>query len=157
MQPKIELKKKSLTGMSRLGLWLLTSYISFLKGKVNSPLTLPPLLKGITGNIVLQQSDLHLLYYIRDGNNFMEEATSSSHASEIISKIGKCWSLSRFWLFVTPWTVAHQALCPLTSPGKNTGVGCHFLFQRIFWARDQTWVSCIAGRFFTAWATREAQ
>ena len=23
--------------------------------------------------------------------------------------------------------------------------------------RDQTWVSCIAGRFFTIWATREAQ
>ena len=25
------------------------------------------------------------------------------------------------------------------------------------WPRDQTWVSCIAGRFFTIWATREAQ
>ena len=24
------------------------------------------------------------------------------------------------------------------------------------WPRDQTWVSCIAGRFFTIWATREA-
>ena len=23
-------------------------------------------------------------------------------------------------------------LCPRDSPGKNTGVGCHFLFQRIF-------------------------
>ena len=26
-----------------------------------------------------------------------------------------------------------------------------------FWLRDQTWVSSIAGRFFTIWATREAQ
>ena len=26
-----------------------------------------------------------------------------------------------------------------------------------FWPRDQTQVSCIAGRFFTVWATREAQ
>ena len=26
-----------------------------------------------------------------------------------------------------PWTVAHQLLCPRDSPGKNTGVGCHFL------------------------------
>ena len=25
------------------------------------------------------------------------------------------------------------------------------------WPRDWTWVSCIAGRFFTLWATREAQ
>ena len=24
-------------------------------------------------------------------------------------------------------------LCPWDSPGKNTGVGCHFLLQRIFW------------------------
>ena len=37
------------------------------------------------------------------------------------------------WLFVTPWTVACQTplLCPWDSPGKNTGVGCHFLLQRI--------------------------
>ena len=81
------------------------------------------------------------------------------------------------------------------SPGKNTGVGCHALFQRIFptqgsnpglphcrqllyhlsqqgsprileWVadpffrgssqlRDQTWISCTAGRFFTIWATRD--
>ena len=26
-----------------------------------------------------------------------------------------------------------------------------------FWPRDWTWVSCIAGGFFTVWATREAQ
>ena len=25
-----------------------------------------------------------------------------------------------------------RLLCPWDSPGKNTGVGCHFLFQRIF-------------------------
>ena len=31
-----------------------------------------------------------------------------------------------------PWTVACQALCPCDSPGENTGVGCHFLLQRIF-------------------------
>ena len=32
--------------------------------------------------------------------------------------------------FATPWT--HQVLCPWDFPGKNTGVGCHFLLQRIF-------------------------
>ena len=32
---------------------------------------------------------------------------------------------------VTPWTVARQA--PLQDfPGKNTGVGCHFILQWIF-------------------------
>ena len=43
--------------------------------------------------------------------------------------------LSRFShvpLSATPWTVAHQLLCPWDSPGKNTGVGCHALLQRIF-------------------------
>ena len=35
-------------------------------------------------------------------------------------------------LLVTSGTVAHQALYPWDFPGKNTGVGCHFPFQRIF-------------------------
>ena len=94
---------------------------------------------------------------------------------------------------------------PWDSPGKNTGVGCHFLLRsmkvksqsevaqsfptprdpldcsppdssvhgilqaRILeWVaipflrqlcqpRDWTWVFCIAGRFFTVWATRDAR
>ena len=32
---------------------------------------------------------------------------------------------------MTPWTIAHQAH-PWDSPDNNTGVGCHFLLQRIF-------------------------
>ena len=44
-------------------------------------------------------------------------------------------SLSRVWLFATPWTVAHQLLCPWDFPGKNTGVGCYFLPQGPSWYR----------------------
>ena len=33
---------------------------------------------------------------------------------------------SRVRLCATPWMAAH---CPWDSPGKNTGVGCHFLLQ----------------------------
>ena len=33
---------------------------------------------------------------------------------------------------VIPWTVPARLLCPWDSPGKNTGVGCHFLLQGIF-------------------------
>ena len=34
------------------------------------------------------------------------------------------------WLFETPWTVQPtRLLCPWDFPGKNTGVGCHFLLQ----------------------------
>ncbi|XDA72876.1 hypothetical protein R6Z07F_003154 [Ovis aries] len=41
-------------------------------------------------------------------------------------------SLSRVQLFATPWTVARQAPLSMEFPGKNTGVGCHFLLQGIF-------------------------
>ena len=36
---------------------------------------------------------------------------------------------SRVRLCATPQTAAHQALRPWDSPGKNTGVSCHFLLQ----------------------------
>ena len=70
----------------------------------------------------------------------------------------KVKSLSRVWLFAIPWTVAHQASLsmgfsrqeywsglPFPSPGGSS------------WPWDLTQVSCIAGRRFTLWATREAQ
>ena len=37
--------------------------------------------------------------------------------------------ISRVWLCATPETAAHQVPRPRDSPGKNTGVGCHFLLQ----------------------------
>ena len=43
-------------------------------------------------------------------------------------------------------------LCPRNSPGKSTGVSCHFFLQGNSQPRDQT---CTAGRFFTNWATRK--
>ena len=50
-----------------------------------------------------------------------------------------------------------RLLCPLDFPGKNTGVGCHFLLQGIVLTQCWTWVSwisCTEGRFFTQWAIR---
>ena len=46
-----------------------------------------------------------------------------------------------------------RLVCPWNSPGKNTGVGSHSLLQGLFLTQDWTWVSCIAGRFFTIRAT----
>ena len=43
----------------------------------------------------------------------------------------KVKSLSRVWLFTTPWTAAYQAPCPWDIPGKSTGVGCHCLFTHL--------------------------
>ena len=66
--------------------------------------------------------------------------------------------LSYVWLFVTSWTIAHQAplfmefsrqehwsRLPFPSPGD------------LPWPRDHTQVSYNAGIFFIVWATREAQ
>ena len=41
----------------------------------------------------------------------------------------KVMSLSCVWLFTTPWTVTCQAPPSWYFPGKNTGMGCHFLLQ----------------------------
>ena len=49
-----------------------------------------------------------------------------------------------------------RLLCPWDSPGKSTGVGCHSLLQGIFLTQGSNSGSCIEGRFFTIWATREA-
>ena len=41
----------------------------------------------------------------------------------------KVKSLSRVWLFSTPWTRAYQASPSMGFSGKSTGVGCHSLLQ----------------------------
>ena len=35
-------------------------------------------------------------------------------------------------LFLTPWTISHQAPLSMDFPDKNTGECCHFLLHRIF-------------------------
>ena len=48
-------------------------------------------------------------------------------------EIVKVKLLSRVRLFATPWTVARPGSSGHGDfPGKNTGVGCHFLLQGIF-------------------------
>ena len=46
-----------------------------------------------------------------------------------------------------------RLLSPWDFPGKDTEVGCHFLFQGIFSTLGSNQgVSCTEGRFFTNWA-----
>ena len=55
--------------------------------------------------------------------------------------------------FVAPWTAGLQTSLFEDFPGKNTGVGCHFLLQGIFqtqWTEPTSLASpALAGRFFT--------
>ena len=67
--------------------------------------------------------------------------------------IPRAHSLSHVQLFSTPWTVAHQAHLSMEFPGKNTGVGCHFLLWVIIPTQGSK--LCLLhllhwqGRFFT--------
>ena len=60
--------------------------------------------------------------------------------------------LSNIWLFVSPWTVDHQAPLSMGFSRQEYGVGCHFFLQGIF--ATQGLHSCLltspalAGRFF---------
>ena len=77
--------------------------------------------------------------YIRRGAYGMRQYWKDYHHQDQNAIV--CLTSVDFWCVlsrsvtsdsVTSWTVAHQALCPWDFPGKNTGVGCHFLLQRVF-------------------------
>ena len=68
------------------------------------------------------------------------------------------WSISRVQLFGTPWAVAHQAPLSMGFSRQEYWSGLPVPSSRgSSQPRDWTQVSCIAGRFFTLWATREGQ
>ena len=68
----------------------------------------------------------------------MSRVCASLHLTSVNPLPGPCYAviivqlLSHVWLLVTPWTLPARLLCPWDFPGKNTGVGCHFLLQGIF-------------------------
>ena len=74
-----------------------------------------------------------------------------SSLNKFLLNMWKWKSFSNVWLFATPWTTVHGILqarilewvaCPFSRGSSQP--------------KDQTQVSCIAGGFFTSWATREA-
>ena len=50
-----------------------------------------------------------------------------------------------------------RRLCPWDFPGKNTGVGCHFLLQGIFLTQGSNLHILLDWQILYHWATREAQ
>ena len=65
-----------------------------------------------------------------------------------------CFSVAKSCLFVTPWTVAHQAPLSVGILQARILQWVSMPFSRVSsQPRDQTQVSCIAGGFFTFWAT----
>ena len=87
-----------------------------------------------------QATDLHLLsdqqlHKIRD-----KKHVSHSIVSDFLRPHG-------LWPMMLP--------CQWNSPDKNARVGSHSLSRGFSQPRGQTLVSCIAGRFFIIWATKE--
>ena len=69
----------------------------------------------------------------------MEQRPLSIYAVYVALKVkGNGKSLSCVRLFATPWTIPYtRLLCPWDSPGKSTGVGCHFLLQYVAFSSVQ--------------------
>ena len=88
------------------------------------------LLQGI---FPIQGSNLHLLHLLPwQAGSLPLEPPGKPYKSMLLLLLLLLLMLSRFShvrLCVTPEMAAHQAPRPWDSPGKNTGVGCHFLLQ----------------------------
>ena len=66
---------------------------------------------------------------------------------------------SRMWapLIFAPWMVSRQAPLSLEFPGKNIGMGCHFLFQGIFLTQGSMNPCLLLDRWILHhWVTRDA-
>ena len=60
----------------------------------------------------------------RSSNHQINELHPSGGGDGLVAK--SCLTL------VTPWIVVHHAPLSMGFPSRNTGVGCHFLLQKIF-------------------------
>ena len=88
---------------------------------------------------------------------------------------GKCWKeknktkqcrlqykfvvvywISRIWLLQPHGLQPTRLLCPWDFPGKNTGVGWHFLLQGIFLTQESNLCLLHCRQILYHWTTREA-
>ena len=80
-----------------------------------------------------RDSVIHIQVSILPQTPLPPRLTHNIEQSSLCYTVGPCW-LSIYNL-VTVLTIAPRLLCPWDSPGKYTGVGCHFLLQGIFLAQ----------------------
>ena len=63
----------------------------------------------------------------------MPHTHTHTHTHSYCLEDNCCCSVTKAWLFCNPLLYRQLwLLCPWVFPGKNTGVGCHFLLQEIF-------------------------
>ena len=156
--------------------WLLTGGLSYLKKKKWSE---PDIIKMIVWTKIWNRSSPQCRSELPMGSNkttwsvifqFVQLLVSWGQHLLIIQYFQRNFTFSLHSTCVlclviqscpTLWDPMHYSLPGSSvhgdSPGKNTGVGFHALLRGSFQPRNRTQVFHIAGRFFTIWASREAQ
>ena len=108
----------------------------------------------------VNHSDLRLQEDLRPLINCWESRYTNMYAyiyKNIYEKKLKVKSLSHVRLFTNPWTIAYHTPPSMGFSRQEYWSGLSFPSPGgSFWPRDRTRVSCIVGRRFTVWATREA-
>ena len=68
------------------------------------------------------------------GPHFCSLPSSVFHMDTLLNVVVTCMPscFSCVQPFATLWTITHQTPLSIKLPGKNTGVGCHFLLQETF-------------------------
>ena len=99
------------------------------------------------GRFSVSKKWIHTNTLRKDSSTFLLVEIENHH---VLLVAQSCPTLCKSMDCSLPGSSVHE-----DAPGKNTEVGCHALLQGIFPTRESNWVSCIAGRFFTSWATRE--
>ena len=131
-------------GFSRQEYWSgspLPSPFSFLQTAIYNFL-------GLTSSALMNQ-----LTFLNPFSIFQSRFSKRLPVSSKVSLSTQFWVI---FFVILSCLVACSLLCPWYSPGKNTGVGCHFLLQGIFLTQGLNPSILHYRRFFIIWATREA-
>ena len=112
-------------------------------------------------SFLLKKWDLSFLLKFLKNNIFLSILHCNVHGSRVFVCTPMCCAVAVLNCSVISNSLQPHGLYPLgssvhgDSPSKNTGVGCHVLLQGIVPIHRSN-PSCIGGKFFTIWATREA-
>ena len=106
-----------------------------------------------TNSLIWKQSTV-FKYSFRIHPTYMLSFPMRPHSGSCSNEAG--FLTSHFQLFSTPWTIAHQVLCPGILQARTLEWVAIPFSRGSSPPRYQTQVFCTAGRFFTIWATREA-
>ena len=129
--------------------WEAPKYIIFSKSpsQVNLKLRIKSIILFPTSHNICILFFLKILIFYCNLVSFIKLLTSAC-----------CAVLSSVQLFMTPWTVPHQAPLSMGILQARTLAWVAMPSSReCSQPRDRTQVSCIAGGFFTIWANREVQ